>query len=62
MKPLELAAGGVGGDGFLLVYSVSSKNCEKSSPDRQSGANVIETRGAPSRLRREEFTIEGRMV
>jgi hypothetical protein len=44
------------------VYSVSSKNDEKSLPDRRLGANVIEMRGAPSRLRRQELTIEGRMV
>ena len=44
------------------MYLVSSKKDENSSPDRQSGANVIETRGAPSRLRRQELTIEGRMV
>ena len=62
MKPLELAVGGVGGDGFFLVYLVSSKNDEKSSPDRRSGANVIETRGAPSRLQRQELMIEGKMV
>jgi hypothetical protein len=47
---------------FFLVYLVSSKNGERSSPDRRSGANVIETRGAPSRLRMQELTIEGRMV
>ena len=47
---------------FFLVYSVSSKNDEKSSPDRQSGAKVIEMRGAPSRLRRQELTMEGRIV
>jgi hypothetical protein len=41
---------------------VSSKNEERSSPDRRSGANVIETHGAPSRLRMQELTIEGRMV
>ena len=62
MKPLESAAGGAGGDGSFLVYSVSSKNEERSSPDRRSGANVIETRRAPSRLRMQELTIEGRMV
>jgi len=62
VKPLELAVGGVGGDGFFLVYLVSSKNDEKSSPDRRSGANVIETRGAPNHLRRQELTIEGRIV
>jgi len=44
------------------VYSVSSKNDEKSSPDRWSGANVMETHGAPSRLWRQELMIEGRMV
>ena len=57
-----MAAGGAGGNGSFLVYLVSSKNEERSSPDRQSGANVIETRGAPSRLRMQELTIEGRMV
>ena len=62
MKPLESAAGGAGGDGFFLVYSVSSKNDEKSSPDRRSGAKVIETHGAPSYLRRQELTMEGRIV
>ena len=62
MKPLESAAGGVGGDGFFLVYSVSSENDERSSPDWRSGANVIEMRGAPSRLRMQELMIEGRMV
>jgi hypothetical protein len=41
---------------------VSSKNEERSSPDRQSGANVIETHGAPSHLQMQELTIEGRMV
>jgi hypothetical protein len=44
------------------VYSVSSKNDERSSPDQQSGANVIETCGAPSRLRMQELMIEGRML
>ena len=62
MKPLESAAGGAGGDVFFLVYSVSSKNDERSSPDRRSGANVIETRRAPSHLRMQELTIEGKMV
>jgi hypothetical protein len=62
VKPLELAAGGAGGDGSFLVYLVSSKNEERSSPDRRSGANVIETRRAPSRLRMQELTIEGKMV
>ena len=47
---------------FFLVYLVSSKNDERSSPDRWSGANVIETRGAPSYLRMQELTMEGRMV
>jgi hypothetical protein len=41
---------------------VSSKNEERSSPDRRSGVNVIEMRGAPSHLRMQELTIEGRMV
>ena len=41
---------------------MSSKNEERSSPDRWLGANVIETRGAPSHLRMQELTIEGRMV
>ena len=41
MKPLKSAAGGAGGDGSFLVYSVSSKNEERSSPDRRSGANVL---------------------
>ena len=62
MKPLELAAGGAGSDGSFLVYSVSSKNDERSSPYRRSGANVIKTRGAPSRLRMQELMIEGKMV
>ena len=62
MKPLESAAGGAGSDGFFLVYSVSSKNEERSSPDWRSGANVIETRGAPNCLRMQELTTEGRMV
>ena len=62
MKPLESAAGGAGGDGSFLVYSVSLKNEERSSPDRRSGVNVMETRGAPSCLRMQELTIEGRMV
>jgi hypothetical protein len=62
VKPLESAAGGAGGDGSFLVYLVSSKNDERSSPDQRSGANVIETRGAPSRLRMQELTIEGKMV
>jgi hypothetical protein len=44
------------------VYLVSSKNDERSSPDWRSGANVIETHGAPSRLWMQELTIEGRMV
>ena len=44
------------------MYLVSSKNDERSSPDRRSGANVIETRGAPSRLQMQELTIEGKMV
>ena len=38
------------------------KNEERSSPDQRLGANVIDTRGAPSRLRIWEPTIEGRMV
>ena len=62
MKPLESAARGAGGDGFFLVYLVSSKNDERSSPDWQSGANVIETCRVPSRLRMQELTIEGKMV
>jgi hypothetical protein len=62
VKPLESAAGGVGGDGSFLVYLVSSKNEERSSPDRWSGANVIETCGAPSCLWMQELTIEGRIV
>jgi hypothetical protein len=41
---------------------VSSKNEERSSPDWRLGVNVIETRGAPSHLRMQELTIEGRMV
>ena len=45
-----------------MVYLVSSKNDERSLPDQWSGANVIETRRAPSRLRIQELTIEGRMV
>ena len=45
-----------------MVYLVSSKNDERSSPDRWSGANVIEMHGAPSCLRMQELTIEGRMV
>jgi hypothetical protein len=45
-----------------LVYLVSSKNDERSLPDQWLGANVIETRRAPSRLRIQELTIEGRMV
>ena len=44
------------------MYSVSSKNDERSSPDQWSGANVIETCGAPSRLWMQELTIERRMV
>jgi hypothetical protein len=44
------------------VYLVSSKNDERSSPDWRSGANVIETRGAPSHLWMQELMIEGRMV
>jgi hypothetical protein len=62
VKPLESAAGGAGGDGFFLVYLVSLKNDERSSLDRRLGANVIETRRVPSRLRMQELTIEGRMV
>src|SRR6202789_4234700 len=62
VKPLESAAGGAGGDGSFLVYLVSSKNEERSSLDRRSGANVIETHGVPSHLRMQELTIEGRMV
>ena len=45
-----------------MVYSVSSKNEERSSLDRWSGANVIEMCGAPSHLRMQELAIEGRMV
>ena len=45
-----------------MVYLVSSKNDERSLQDRWLGANVIETRGAPSHLRMQELTIEGRMV
>ena len=45
-----------------MVYSVSSKNEERSLPDRRSGANVIETCRAPGCLRMQELTIEGRMV
>ena len=41
---------------------MSSKNDERSSPDWRLGANVIETRGAPSHLRMQELTIDGRMV
>jgi len=44
------------------VYLVSSKNDEKSSPDRRLGAKVMETRGVPSRLQRQELTMEGRIV
>jgi hypothetical protein len=47
---------------FFLVYLVSSKNDERSSPDRWSGANVRETRGVPSRLWIQELTMEERMV
>jgi hypothetical protein len=47
---------------LFLVYLVSSKNDERSLPDWQSGANVIEMCGAPSHLRMQELTIEGRMV
>jgi hypothetical protein len=41
---------------------VFSKNEERSLPDWQLGANVIDTCGAPSHLRIWELTIEGRMV
>ena len=47
---------------FFLVYLVSSKNDERSSPDRRLGANVIEMCGAPSHLWMQELTMEGRMV
>ena len=41
---------------------MSLKNEERSSPDWRSGANVIETRRAPSCLWMQELTMEGRMV
>jgi hypothetical protein len=41
---------------------VYSKNDERSLPDWQLGANVIEMHGAPSCLRMQELTMEGRMV
>ena len=47
---------------FFLVYLVSSKNDERFSPDRQSGANVRETSGVPSCLWTQELTMEGKMV
>jgi hypothetical protein len=57
-----LVARGAGSNGIFLVYLVSSKNDERSSPDQQSGANVRETRGVPSRLWIQELMMEGRMV
>jgi hypothetical protein len=46
---------------YFLVYLVSSKNDERFSPDWQSGANVREMHGVPSRLWIQELTMEGRM-